>query len=236
VLYGADYLRFPSTATGTDISGSFVSKENANVYVFRDVKDKASMAWLQAYEKTTDTVRNSSGTLFNVFKKEVGKGKKVIFKNYDEDQKAAMFSIAVVPKYTMGEENDGRPILKLEAEQAKTTGEGVIKAFFKKSDYVEFTENTDNNISFEVDLGVANIYLLRFRFMNMNVRPVEVNLKIEDANGILVRDDMIEFPVQNEKWKILNTTSGGYINAGTYKIQITSDQMKGLRLESFEFQ
>ena len=61
-------------------------------------------------------------------------------------------------------------------------------------------------------------------------------MKIEDANGILLRNDDIEFPIQKEKWKILNTTSGGFINAGTYKITIESNNMKGLRIESFEFQ
>jgi hypothetical protein len=134
------------------------------------------------------------------------------------------------------EEQDTRTILKLEAEDAKITGIGVEKAFFKKSDYIEFTENSKNSITFTVNPGVANIYLLRYRFMNMNNYPVKVKLKIEDANGILLRNDDIEFPVADEKWKILNTTSGGYINAGVYKIQIESDGMKGLRLESFEFQ
>ncbi|MBD0834198.1 hypothetical protein [Aestuariibaculum suncheonense] len=72
--------------------------------------------------------------------------------------------------------------------------------------------------------------------MNLTDAPLKVRLKIEDANGILLRNDDIEFPIQNEKWKILNTTSGGYINAGTYKIRLESDNMKGLRIEPFEFQ
>ena len=65
---------------------------------------------------------------------------------------------------------------------------------------------------------------------------MKVKFKIEDANGILLRNDTIEFFSATEKWKILNTTSGGYINAGTYKISIESNEMKGLRLDSFEFQ
>jgi hypothetical protein len=87
-----------------------------------------------------------------------------------------------------------------------------------------------------VNPGVANVYLMRFRYMNMNAEPIKVKLVIEDAYGILLRNDNIEFPAPTEKWKLLNTTSGGYINAGKYKIRIESDNMKGLRLESFEFQ
>jgi beta-galactosidase len=230
-VYGANYIRFKNSVKN-DFSGSFISKENAYVYVFVDGNVNQSSSWLDGYKKTTDTVQNSKGILFNVFQKEVKKGEKVFFGSQNN---ANMYSIAVVPIYNM-EEQDTRTILKLEAENAKITGSGIEKSFFKKSDYVEFTKNTNNSITFTVNPGVANIYLLRYRFMNMNDVPVKVTLKIEDANGILLRNDVIEFPVANEKWKILNTTSGGFINAGTYKIQLESNNMKGLRIESFEFQ
>ncbi len=233
-LYGADYIRFSNTAK-KDVSGSFISKENAIVYVVLDSKVNEIVSWLNGYEKTTDTVQNSKGNQFNVFKKQVKKGEKVPFGKNGNSENLAMYTVAVVPIYSM-EEQDDRPILLLEAETAKTTGAGVEKAFFKNSDYIEFTKNTQNSITFTVNPGVANSYLMRYRFMNMNDEPVKVRLKIEDANGILLRNDDIEFPVQNEKWKILNTTSGGYINAGTYKITLESNTMKGLRIESFEFQ
>jgi len=235
-IYGADYLRFPNS-TKENISGSFISKENANVYVAVDMNSEAKFSWLNDYEKTADTIENNLGNQFSVFRKEVKKGDQVTFGTSSNLEKGGlnMFSIAVVPTYNM-EEQDTRTILKLEAENAETTGSGVEIAFFKKSDYVEFTENTPNSITFKVNPGVANIYLMRYRFMNMNDKPLKVRLKIEDANGILLRNDDIEFPIKNEKWKILNTTSGGFINAGTYKITLESNQMKGLRIESFEFQ
>lgn len=230
-VYGADYIRFSNTEN-KKVLGSFTSKENAHVYVFQDAESNQSLSWLQGYRKTNDTVQNAQGTQFLVFKKEVKKGEKVVF---NSNVSGNMYSIVVVPKYTM-EEQDDRPVLLLEAEAAKTTGLGVEKGFFKNSDYIGFTQNTANSITFTVTPGVANIYLMRFRYMNMNETPLKVRLKIEDANGILLRNDDIEFPVQDEKWKILNTTSGGYINAGTYKITLESSNMKGLRIESFEFQ
>ncbi|WP_294966100.1 hypothetical protein, partial [uncultured Flavobacterium sp.] len=95
---------------------------------------------------------------------------------------------------------------------------------------------TNNSIEFEVKPGVAGIYLMRFRFMNRNEAPLKVKFKMEDAYGILMRNDTIEFFPSPEKWKILNTTSGGYINAGTYKITLEGDDLKGLMLDNFEFQ
>ncbi|WP_370479517.1 malectin domain-containing carbohydrate-binding protein [Tamlana flava] len=230
-LYGAHYLRFSNSEENRGVSGSFISKENANVYILYD-SNVFPLSWLSGYQKLNDTVQNNAGTTFYVFRKEVKKGERVNFGSLREGE---MYSIAVVPSYSM-EEQDIRPILKLEAEDAKVTGGGINKANFKKSDYVEFTQNTENSITFTVNPGVANIYLMRYHYMNMNDHSVKVRLKIEDANGILLRNDDIEFPVRQDKWKILNTTSGGFINAGTYKITLESNQMKGLRIESFEFQ
>ncbi|MBD0725155.1 glycoside hydrolase family 2 [Flavobacterium sp. L1I52] len=230
-LYTADYIRFSNK---NNTSGSFVSKEEAAVSVLVDSKIKESLPWLSDYKKTEATAKNSNGIVFSIFEKEVKKGEKVSFGKNAEN--AAMYAVVLVPTSDLGKVKDDRPTLKLEAESAKIVGEGLEKDNFKSSDYVEFTKNTQNSIEFEVNPGVANVYLMRFRYMNMTPEPIKVKLIIEDAYGILLRNDTIEFPAPTEKWKILNTTSGGYINAGKYKIRLESDNMKGLRLESFEFQ
>lgn len=230
-LYTADYIRFSNTQNTT---GSFISKEEATVSVLVDSKIETTLPWLADYKKSVATAKNSNGDVFTIFEKEVKKGETVFFGNKGDGTPA--FTIVVVPTSDMGKNKDDRPSLKLEAEAAKIVGDGIIKGNFKSSDYVEFTRSTKNSIEFEVNPGVANVYLMRFRYMNMNAEPIKVKLIIEDAYGILIRNDAIEFPAPTEKWKVLNTTSGGYINAGKYKIRIESDNMKGLRLESFEFQ
>ncbi|WP_026713985.1 malectin domain-containing carbohydrate-binding protein [Flavobacterium daejeonense] len=230
-LYAADYLRFSNK---NNVSGSFVSKEDATVSVFVDSNIKTNLPWLADYKKSEETAKNSKGVVFSIFEKEVKKGEKVTFKKNADS--AAMYSIVVVPSSDLGKVKDDRPSLKLEAEAAKISGDGIVKGNFKSSDYVEFMKNTANSIEFEVNPGVANVYLMRFRYMNLTPEPIKVKLIIEDAYGILLRNDWIEFPAPTEKWKILNTTSGSYINAGKYKIRLESENMKGLRLESFEFQ
>lgn len=236
LVFGADYLQLASVSE-TNTLGSFVSKEDADVYVMADSRAKTPFAWLSDYKKIEETAKNSKGVEFFVFHKTVKKGEKVLFGTNETGTNAlAMYSIAVVPTYDMGEANDSRPVVLFEAENAKTTGTGIEKGNFKKSDYIAFTKKTNNSIQFEVKPGVAGIYLMRFRFMNSNATPLKVKFKMEDAYGILMRNDTIEFFPSAEKWKILNTTSGGYINAGTYKITIESEDMKGLLLDSFEFQ
>ena len=226
-VFGADYLQFSSHSKN---KGSFTVKEDSELYLFIDNKN-LNIERFSEYKKLEEKVKNSSQTEFVVFTKKVKKGEKVLFDNSE-----TISTIAVVPTYDMGEKDDSRPVVIIEAEKTKTTGTGIEKGNFKKADYIEFTKKTNNSIEFEVKPGVAGIYLMRFRFMNRNETPLKVKFKMEDAYGILMRNDTIEFFPSPEKWKILNTTSGGYINAGTYKITLEGDDLKGLMLDNFEFQ
>ncbi|KRD61060.1 glycoside hydrolase [Flavobacterium sp. Root935] len=226
-LFGADYLQLSVTSKN---KGSFTAKEDSNIYVLADSKMRESTSFSD-YKKIEEKAKNSNGVSFTIFNKKVKKGEKVLFDNTE-----SISTIAVVPVYDMGEKDDSRPVVIIEAENAKTTGTGIEKGNFKKADYIEFTKKTANSIQFEVKPGVAGIYLMRFKFMNRNETPLKVKFKMEDAYGILMRNDTIEFFTAPEKWKILNTTSGGYINAGTYKITLEGDDLKGLMLDNFEFQ
>jgi len=226
-LFGADYLQF---SVASKNKGSFTAKEDSNIYVLVDSKIKESASFSD-YKKIDEKAKNSNGVSFTIFNKKVKKGEKILFDNAE-----LINTIAVVPVYDMGEKDDSRPVVIIEAENAKSTGIGIEKGNFKKADYIEFTKKTANSIQFEVKPGVAGIYLMRFKFMNRNETPLKVKFKMEDAYGILMRNDTIEFFTAPEKWKILNTTSGGYINAGTYKITLEGDNLKGLMLDNFEFQ
>ncbi|RUT68337.1 DUF4982 domain-containing protein [Flavobacterium cupreum] len=226
-LFGADYLQFSANSNN---KGSFTAKEESVVFVLVESKIKES-ASLSDYKKTEEKAKNSNRTEFSVFTKKIIKGEKVLF-----DNSQSISSVAVVPVYDMGEKDDSRPVVIIEAENAKSSGTGIEKGNFKKADYIEFTKKTPNSIQFEVKPGVAGIYLMRFRFMNRNETPLKVKFRMEDAYGILMRNDTIEFFPSPEKWKVLNTTSGGYINAGTYKITLEGEDLKGLLLDNFEFQ
>lgn len=232
-LFGADYIQF-SEKEMEIYSGSFVSKEDATVYVLIDNTITSNLDWLSNFSKIRDTAKNSIGIEFSIFSKNIKKGEQVYFGANPKN--SSMYSIVVVPIYDMGEQSDSRSIVLLEAENASVTGEGVVKDTFKKSEYIGFTQTTPNSIQFEVKPGVAAIYLMRFRFMNLSNKSIKANFKIEDANGIILKNDSIEFSVATDKWKILNTSSGGYINAGIYKITLESNDMKGLQLDSLEFQ
>ena len=80
------------------------------------------------------------------------------------------------------------------------------------------------------------MYALRFKFMNVSVHPVPVNLRLIAPNGAVLKDDTITLPDTPEKWRMLSTTTGGYINAGEYKVIISAPDLSGVAFDSLEIQ
>ena len=84
--------------------------------------------------------------------------------------------------------------------------------------------------------GLAQVYALRFKFMNTNKGPVAINFKLIAPNGAVLKDDTISLPDTPEKWRMLSTTTGSYINAGTYKVLLSAPDLSGVAFDSLEIQ
>jgi len=56
------------------------------------------------------------------------------------------------------------------------------------------------------------------------------------ANGTVLKNDEITFPETTEKWKQISTTTGTFINAGTYRVIIFGENLNGLGFDSLELQ
>ena len=234
-LYGADWIRFPSQAK--KVLGSFRALSASHVYVLMDSRVEDLPAWLDGFEGLEQNAANAGGVSFHVYKKALKAGENFIF---GENGKAStetlsMYSLVLVEDYEMGEGEEQRPVEVHEAEKGSVAG-AIRKGNFKKSDYVSFEDDAANAFSWESNPGLAGTFLIRFRYMNNTNHPLKIRLQIIADNGVVMRDDMIDFPVADEKWKILNTTSGSMLNAGKYIIRISGDGMKGLWLDRVEFQ
>ncbi len=82
--------------------------------------------------------------------------------------------------------------------------------------------------------GLAREYALRFRYKNETSSAVKAHLQIVDSKGIVLQNREITFPVTPHKFKILGTTTGTQINAGSYSIILIG--AKGLDFEDLEVQ
>ena len=56
------------------------------------------------------------------------------------------------------------------------------------------------------------------------------------ANGQVLKDDKITFPDTPEKWRMMSTTTGTYVNAGYYKVVLSAEDMNKLAFDALDVQ
>lgn len=139
------------------------------------------------------------------------------------------------PKEFLPVDKEQRSISVYAAAKALVTGK-TVKINIRQKEGVKFCNQAKGQIQWTITTGLAQIYALRFNYMNTGDKPVKARMQLITADGIRLRDDEITFPVANEKWKIINTTTLNYINAGVYKVVISAENADGLSFESLEVQ
>lgn len=139
------------------------------------------------------------------------------------------------PKEMLPEDKNVRKSTVYEAETALLKGK-TAKVNVRNKEGVKFAKGNDNSIEWTIATGLAQVYALRFNYMNASGKPIKTRLQFLTDKGTLLRDDEITFPDAPEKWKQISTTTGSYINAGTYKVHITIENAEGLSFESLEVQ
>lgn len=87
--------------------------------------------------------------------------------------------------------------------------------------------------TFIINPGLGQEYALRFRYKNTTGTPVKARLTITDSKRITLVDKDITFPTTPNKFKMLSTTTGTQINAGTYTLCI---EAKDIEIKDIEIQ
>ena len=127
-----------------------------------------------------------------------------------------------------------RPTDTYEAEAAKVEGKHRVELLRKKEGV--FFEEAKGRIEWTIQTGLAQVYAFRFKYINPTGRQVPMRLQLIDPAGAVLRDQEILLPDLGEKWRVLSTTSGGYINAGKYRVILSGEEMEGLGFESLDVQ
>ena len=118
-------------------------------------------------------------------------------------------TIAKLPKELLPADADARPATVYEPQPA--TGRGLT--------------------TFVVKPGLGQEYALRFRYKNVTGQPVKARLTIIDAKKAVLVDRLLSFPSTPNKFKMLSTTTGTQINAGTYTVKIETKDVEFKELE-----
>lgn len=87
--------------------------------------------------------------------------------------------------------------------------------------------------TFIIKPGLGQEYALRFRYKNVSGQPVKARLTITDSKHTTLVDRELTFPPTPAKFKMLSTTTGTQINAGTYRLIVDSE---GLDFKNLEIQ
>lgn len=132
------------------------------------------------------------------------------------------------------EEPVTRPTTTYEAETAAVEGKHHKELLRKKEGL--FFEGGKGRIEWTVQTGLAQVYAFRFKYINLTGKQVPLRLQLIDPAGAVLRDQEVLLPDLGEKWRVLSTTSGGYINAGKYRVIISGEEMQGLGFESLDVQ
>jgi hypothetical protein len=98
------------------------------------------------------------------------------------------------------------------------------------------TQVSDGAVEWEILPGLAGVYALRFRYQNPGNAPIDAKIRILSADDRVMREDVIQFPPTPNKWRILNTTTAAYINAGRYRLVLEHENIKELKFDNLEMQ
>ena len=85
--------------------------------------------------------------------------------------------------------------------------------------------------TFIITPGLGQEYAIRFRFKNITGAPVTGHLTITDSKHIVLVNKEITFPATPNKFKMLSTTTGTQINAGTYTLRIDAKDIEFKNIE-----
>lgn len=223
-LYGADWIQARNISARRHIKLNVL--QNSLIYLICSEKDTLH----EGFEKTEFTVENSGKEVCRIFNKTVKKGSNI------ELNLPGSSVLAFVPEVVQEQEPDTRPDLLFEAEDAVREGQASEVVTFSGKPCVSVSKTGKFGIEWNVNPGLAGVYAMRFRYRNLSGKTLNVKIQVVSSNGVVLKDDILSFPETGEKWKVLSTTTGTYVNAGKYGIRLLSDDAEGLWLDSMNFQ
>jgi len=149
--------------------------------------------------------------------------------------KADQDTLAKTPVDLLPEDKDERATVTYEAEQATVHG-NYKKVEVRKQTGICLMKGTGNSLSWKISTGLAQVYALRFKYMNTSGKPLSIRIQLISADGTILKDDQLLFPETPPKWKMVSTTTGSYINAGHYTVKLSGTDMNGLCLDALDVQ
>lgn len=159
-----------------------------------------------------------------------------MWKNLDSER------IEKTPKEDLPTDSNARTSVMYEAENALVRGKHQVRevrgqkgVFFMSAQSAKAVKRMES-LTWQITTGVAQVCALRFKYMNASSQPRKVRLQVIDSKNIVLKEDELTFAPTPGKWRMLSTTTGTYINAGTYRVVLTGEPMSELAFDALEVQ
>ncbi|MDI3321167.1 malectin domain-containing carbohydrate-binding protein [Pinibacter soli] len=230
-LYGAEWLKVSSgNQAGNSVLASFTTSEAADVYVAVADTNKELPSWLTGFSDAQKKIvtDENGGKEFSLKHKRVAKNALIEVKEN--------CTVFVNPASNMEGAYDLKPTTKYEAEKATLTDLQIAKEELYGKQFVEFEKGIQGSIAWNIYTGVADVYSLHFKYLNTTGKKITMRMKLVATDGLLITDTIVEFPVREGKWGVVDSSTGTFINAGTYRIILSPVDGEGLRVDALEVQ
>jgi hypothetical protein len=235
-LFGAEYIRTPSSAAVSQakVLAEFTLSQEADVFVAFHKNKNSLPGWLLEYEDVKTVLKSGEDT-FHIFRKRFPENAEVMLGS--NGMRSKMYTVAVTPATVLEPAIDLRPVTTYTPETARLTGKGILKDTMDNRSCIVFS-NEGGTLEWSMALGVADKYALRFRYKNQTTVPLQGVLEILTEDGTSMMKEVLRFnPTPVNKWKNYETTTNTMINAGNYRVRVTSAAGQGgLIIRSFDVQ
>jgi beta-galactosidase len=222
-LYGAEWLKTSKAAGNTESEDEFISfdvSQDSWVYLAIDSINNMPLVWMDATWHDTKHKLGSTvdgGKQFVVWRKSYTAGEKI---KLGKNGKGDMYTVAVQKADGMDQAIDLRPTETYQAEDgAVFNGAGKVEKLGKKGVVLNGKGCT---VEWTFSVGLASKYGLQFRYMTMAGKEMPVHMEIISDEGTLQWEGDVMFPGADYKWQSRKTDTRTTINAGTYKLRLTT--------------
>jgi hypothetical protein len=231
-LFGAEWIKGLKNAP---VLPGFELTQDADVFIALDTSARQPR-WMTDFTATNSFIQNDEGSCYRVYKNRYHKGDKLNLPG--TDGRASYILLMAQPASNIEPAYDLKTVASYKATDASWQGPGIGKGQVDGKERVIFQKASgENMLEWSFSVGVADMYSLTISYNNPKDENIEGKLQLLSADGTLMKEENIVFTrTKQGKSNYISTNTGTMINAGNYKIKITSDKAEGLSINSLDVQ
>ncbi|RZF59910.1 glycoside hydrolase family 2 [Sphingobacterium corticibacterium] len=217
-LYGSDYFSLDNANEDMTL----VFRRPTNLYLLSNVEQSG-------YEFMGDSVVNNKGTYYQVYRKVLDSGTAWhLSKDISADFVLFQQQSGLQPAFDLKES------VGYKANQVSNY-KNMKKVDFQKGDRLQYTDN-EGWMEFEIKVGVADVYALMLKYHNASKETKEAMIELITMDDVVLKpaETVRLEPTREGKWNYIDTDTGTMINAGTYRVRITSIDAKDIYIDAVE--